>query len=231
MYHTQNDGRPSSKSECLYHSSKLSRNFKPTYHCCGGKRNSRPCKIAPQHVTQDIDPNKLEGFVITQTNQLLKPSVYALDTEMVFTTAGMEVAAISIVDYNCQVVYETLVLPDAPIIDYNTESSELTQKHFEGVSTRLQDVHTKMLTLVGNQTILVGHGLENDLLRLKMVHEHIVDTIILYPHPKGLPFRNSLAFLKDTYLGTSINLVSGLKCRQDAVATMKLVRLKCGKTL
>ncbi|XP_042219739.1 RNA exonuclease 1 homolog [Homarus americanus] len=226
-YSVQNNGRPALKVECVYHMRRLAKTRRPFYPCCSGKISSRPCKRAPLHVTSDINPNNLHGFLNIQlNNKVSEPGVYALDCEMIFTTEGMDVAAISVVDSECEVVYETLVVPNAPILDYNTEFSELTEKQFQKVTTRLTDVHAKFLTLFGSKTILVGHGLENDLIRLKVMHNHIVDTCHLYPHPKGLPFRRSLFHLKNDYL-SSTTFVSGLKCRGDAVACMKLALRKC----
>ena len=42
----------------------------------------------------------------------------------------------------------------------------------------------RFLTLVGADTLLVGHALENDLRVLRVLHGRVVDTAILYPHPK-----------------------------------------------
>ena len=38
----------------------------------------------------------------------------------VYTTAGMEVARVTVVNSECEVIYETLVKPDHEILDYNT---------------------------------------------------------------------------------------------------------------
>lgn len=146
---------------------------------------------------------------------------------MVSTTHGMEVAAITVVDHQCKVVYETLVLPEGRIIDYNTIFSGLTSDKFRNVTTKLEDVHAKLMSLMGTRTILIGHGLHNDLLRLQVFHGRVVDTICLYPHPKGMPVKNPLRYLKGRYL-PHLSVNEGLKCREDAVATMMLARLKCG---
>lgn len=216
-----------SPEPCNYHWAKLSTGTVPTYYCCRGKVSSQPCCTAPRHVSDQIDPDNLIGFINTQQSHARKESIFAMDCEMVHTSVGMDVAAISMVDCNSKSVYETLILPDAPVIDYNTKHSGLTEKEFDGVTTRLRDVHNKLLSLVGSQTILIGHGLNNDLLRLKVIHNNIVDTSVLYPHPKGLPYRASLIFLKNKHLGRASAYSLGLKCRGDAQATMKLVRLKC----
>ena len=43
----------------------------------------------------------------------------------------------------------------------------------------------RFLALVSAETLLVGHALENDLRVLRCLHGRIVDTAILYPHPKA----------------------------------------------
>lgn len=39
---------------------------------------------------------------------------------MCYTTQGLELTRITVIDDDCSVVYETLVNPQNPIIDYNT---------------------------------------------------------------------------------------------------------------
>lgn len=46
--------------------------------------------------------------------------VYALDCEMCYTTHGLELTRVTVIDEDCNVMYETLVKPQNPIIDYNT---------------------------------------------------------------------------------------------------------------
>lgn len=46
--------------------------------------------------------------------------VYALDCEMCYTTYGLELTRVTVINEDCNVMYETLVKPQNPIIDYNT---------------------------------------------------------------------------------------------------------------
>jgi len=46
--------------------------------------------------------------------------VYALDCEMCYTTQGLELTRVTVIDEDCNVIHETLVKPQNPIIDYNT---------------------------------------------------------------------------------------------------------------
>ncbi|XP_045616004.1 exonuclease GOR-like [Procambarus clarkii] len=225
VYRVDDEGRPLIASVCRYH---FGRHFGPVklYRCCHQKSNAAPCKIASQHVTADIDLDNLTGFCHTQQSDSDEKSIYALDCEMIYTTEGTEVGAISVVNADYQVVYETLVKPEN-IVDYNTEHSGLTATQFQGVTTNLQDVQSKLLSLFGSKTILVGHSLNHDLLRLKLIHDLVVDTAVMYPHPRGRHLRNSLGFLKKYILKSNESTSSALKCRDDAITIMKLLHRKC----
>ena len=79
----------------------------------------------------------------------------ALDCEMCYTAAGLEVTRCSVVDSTCAVVYDSLVLPDSPILDYNTAHSGITAEVMSGVTTRLADVQAHLLEIVAEETLLV----------------------------------------------------------------------------
>ena len=42
---------------------------------------------------------------------------------------------------------------------------------------------------INADTVLVGHGLENDLRALQLIHSTVLDTSAVFPHYCGLPFR------------------------------------------
>ena len=223
IYDIDSQGNPLIDEDCKWHLWKLKEGI---YGCCGQGIHGSTCKTSPHHTTSDIDPNNLVGFINTSSSNVTTTSVFALDCEMVSTTRGLEVAAITMVDYRCEVVYETLVQAEGRILNYNTPYSGLTANDFRNVTTKLEHVHAKLMSLVGVRTILVGHGMHNDLVLLRVLHGRVVDTVNLYPHPRGFPVRNSLNYLKGRYLPNMSR--PGLKCREDAVATMMLTRLKCG---
>lgn len=225
VYVIKPDGLPVITEECFYHPFKFRKGMFPMHPCCQGPPGTPPCTKAPFHVSKDIDPDNLTGFVTTRCNEkVTSKNVYAIDCEMVCTKAGLEIASISIVDSNCQLVYEAMVLPDNPVHDYLTEYSRLAKMAFVGVTVKLSDLHEKLLTLFGEQTILVGHGLYSDLLYLKLFHDKIVDTMMLYSENTYVP---SLAVLKERFISPTECSTSLSKCREDAVATMKLALLKC----
>ena len=53
-------------------------------------------------------------------------------------------------------------------------------------------------------SVLIGHALENDLNVLRICHEFIVDTCILFPHSRGFPVRNKLSWIAEKVLNWKI---------------------------
>lgn len=45
------------------------------------------------------------------------------------------------------------------------------------------------------KTVLVGHSLESDLKALKLIHDVVVDTSVLFPHKMGPPKKRALKTL------------------------------------
>ncbi|KAK0387352.1 hypothetical protein NLU13_5665 [Sarocladium strictum] len=93
-----------------------------------------------------------------------------------------------------------------------------------------------LFSLISPSTPLVGHGLENDLNAVRIIHPTLVDTILLYPHKGGLPFRYGLKHLMETQLNKKIQQdgvgaeVLGHDSAEDARAAGELARLKVMKT-
>lgn len=210
---------------CRYHSARLSAGSE--YPCCQRGSPYDTCCSALKHVSNDIDPDNLRGFVNTWEEGKGKMGVYSLDAEMVYTTKGMEVAAVTLVDAHCEVIYETLILPENPVLDYNTRHSHLKNSDFINVTTRLKDVQEVLLSYLGRSTILVGHSVHHDLLSLHMIHNTVVDTSIVFPHPAGQNCLRSLKGLKDEYIRMQPeDCYPQVKCTTDAINTMRLILLK-----
>ena len=156
-----------------------------------------------------------------------------LDCEMCRTENGLELARITVVDHQYKLVYDKIVKPKNKIIDYCTQYSGITCEMLANVTTSLREVRdhlfeTKVLT---SDTILVGHGLENDLQALRLVHDRVVDTTILFPHFRGLPVKNSLKYLTHKFLNRKIQSGHGVSggghdSGEDAIAALELAVLK-----
>ncbi|KAF4873520.1 RNA exonuclease 3 [Colletotrichum siamense] len=88
-----------------------------------------------------------------------------------------------------------------------------------------------LFSLISPNTPLIGHGLENDLNAVRIVHPTLIDTVLLFPHKYGLPYRQGLKMLMENLLNRKIQVetagkVQGHDSAEDARAAGDLVRLK-----
>ena len=82
-----------------------------------------------------------------------------------------------------------------------------------------------MRSLVGPNVILIGHGLKEDLLRMKLIHNKVVDTTVLYPHAHYGKI-NSLKWLWKTHFANRPVTSDGNKALGDCIKTLRLVKKK-----
>ena len=87
-----------------------------------------------------------------------------------------------------------------------------------------------MNNLLPPQAIFIGHSLENDLKSLKLYHDKIIDTAVLYTSGKGGNCKPSLKFLASKYLKAKIQCSDeGHDPTEDAITCMRLVKMKIKK--
>ena len=67
----------------------------------------------------------------------------------------------------------------------NLLSSGITPNILKGVQTTLEEIQATLLLLICKDDILIGHSLENDLRVLRLNHETIIDTAILFRSQNG----------------------------------------------
>ncbi|XP_015785573.1 RNA exonuclease 1 homolog isoform X2 [Tetranychus urticae] len=234
-------GYPLSLETCVYHSGRLwnerfNRSIEKKYSCCKGDSSTGGCCSGKSHVVDGTcHPNYLMGYVHTgpkaaDSNGFF--GIYALDCEMSYTTVGLELTRVSVIDHKLKCVYESLVKPDNPVLDYNTKFSGIKEGDLDKVEVSLKDVQQKLLALIGDKTILIGHSLESDLKALKIIHDTVIDTAEVFPHRRGLPYKRALRTLMVEFLQSIIqNDVDGHDSQEDAVACMKLMLWKVSQDL
>lgn len=158
-------------------------------------------------------------------------SILAMDCEMCRVEGGeMALTRISLIEWDGNVLLDEFVRPDKPIIDYLTPYSGITPAKLEHVTNTLKDIQDRLLKEITPKHILIGHSLNADLMALKLTHPFVIDTSILYPHPRGPPMKSSLKWLAQKYLGREIQKGHGTKGHdsvEDARACLDLVKMKC----
>lgn len=226
---------------CMYHSGRLRRKNKLTraFDCCGAEEGNEadPCLTCDYHVFYWENAQERHAAVpYKNTKDLFEASSYVLskclgiDCEMGFTSHGFELLRISAIDFlTGKDVLDILVKPKGIVIDLNTRYSGVARIEPSAVSfERLLEILGKHMN---SNTILIGHGLENDLNAMRLIHEKVVDTAILYPKFKATPtFRFSLKDLAFTYLSRSIQ-GGEHDSREDSIAAIDLVKYFTGREI
>lgn len=206
---------------------KISENI---YGSCEGDQENglmEPCF----HLFRNRKPGPngpLTDFVSTEPTYR-PPSVFALDTEMAYTSHGSELVRVSLVNIFKQVVFDYFVTPVGIIYSLHTQYSGVTSADLVH-SMPFEEIRKIMLSIVKSQDIIIGHSLEQDLAVLKIRHQRVIDTSILdwedggihKSHNKRKP---SLKQLANMFLGIDIQseVRRGHDSTEDALATLNLV--------
>ncbi|CCF57640.1 hypothetical protein KAFR_0C06440 [Kazachstania africana CBS 2517] len=161
------------------------------------------------------------------------PRIFAIDCEMCMSDNGLVLTRASVIDYELNVLYDKLVKPGVPIIDYLTQYSGITAELLDPITTTFDEVQSDILDLISSSDILIGHSLQSDLNILKIRHPRIVDTALIFHHKAGPPFRPSLKYLASEYLNSSIQIdkINGHNSIEDAKTCISLTKQKLDKGL
>lgn len=229
------------------------------YQCCNeDEGESAGCTVGETHVWKTSAPERLAllwNFVPTPANNSPETKkAVAFDCEMGYTVRGMEVIRLTVTSWpDGGEVLDVLVQPFGEILDLNSRYSGVFPEDMvravpwtkdckpprqnSGERKILQKVSSPeaardlFFSFINPDTVLVGHGLENDLNAMRMIHRNIVDTVLLHPHKRGLPLRNSLKYLMQSLLNRKIqvDIGEGHDSAEDAKAAGDLVRLTVQK--
>ncbi|KAK7470547.1 RNA exonuclease 3 [Stygiomarasmius scandens] len=205
-----------------------------TYSCCSKHVSEEGCVRGP-HVFYESNPDILHArhsfsFLNSPSRSRSALDIAALDCEMVYTTGGMRVARVSVVDGTGKSIFDEFVRMDdgVEVLDFNTRFSGITASDYVSKALLpLASIRKSLDAFIDTHTILIGHALENDLRTLRIIHHRCIDTAILFPHPAGAPYRRSLRDLARDHLQTKIQTgdgSTGHSSLEDAVATLDLVK-------
>ncbi len=236
------DGVYLQREKCVYHWAKAKMK---RHQCCGRPRGALGCQEAEVHVWKGLDAvdrQYLDNFVVTKLprralssnyGSTFFPGVFAMDAEMAFTAYGLELIRLTVVGLDGRLVYEAYVRPEHHIVDYNTRYSGLSARELDRLANKtLKQVQNDLMGFLSARSILIGHGLENDLRVLRLVHTTVIDTSIVFMEEGGSSMRPSLKHLAKVRLDKNIQTSDyGHDSKEDAVTCMELMLLKVGEDL
>lgn len=254
----EEDGALTTGGECRHHWGKRiypkrSKNAGPeptTLSCCNEPVGSPGCTTHETHVYKISDPKRLSlvmPFIETPENDLAPTDIaVCFDCEMGYTTRGHELMRLTAISWPLhRPLVDVLVRPIGHLLDVNTRFSGITTEQFLNAKpydpaspqpkrNDLRIVESPyaardlFLAHVTTTTPILGHALENDLNTLRLIHPNIVDTVLLFPHKRGLPLRHGLRALVKEKLNLDIQQggAAGHDSFEDAKTTGELIRYK-----
>lgn len=203
------------KADCRYHNGKIIKTDLGVriYLCCGGvlgATDTDPCERSEHHVFYWQNPQEMHWSIpFVRTIDLWGSrqgslEAVGIDCEMGYTSRGFELLRITAMDFfSGEEVFDILVRPKGVVLDLNTRWSGVAEIKEEALS--FEDSMALLGEVIDSNTVMVGHGLENDMNAMRLIHSRVVDTAILYPKHKATPtFRYSLKQLSFQYLGRNI---------------------------
>ncbi|KAL7541953.1 hypothetical protein ACHAXR_011672 [Thalassiosira sp. AJA248-18] len=197
------------------------------------KQKSRPTKIV--NIFPEPTPDEKSQYL-------------ALDAEMVgIGPSGLysRLARVSLVNWDGEVVYDTLVKVEETVTDYRTFVSGITAEDLESPAAVSFDEAQSTVAALIQDKILVGHGLKNDFKVLNLSHPwyNIRDTAKYEPfmktidvseatplYPAGTLRQKKLKVLAKDKLGMMIQEEGKPHSPvEDAVAALELYKKHRGK--
>ncbi|KAL8990831.1 MAG: hypothetical protein Q9169_008028, partial [Polycauliona sp. 2 TL-2023] len=185
------------------------------YACCDEiLGTSVGCTRSDTHVFKTSDPKRLALIMPFETTPTTSgddiPGAVCFDCEMGYSTLGMELIRLTATTWpDGGEILDVLVRPLGEVLDLNSRFSGVWPENYANAvpysktsqgpidnskkPSRLQIVNSPhearelLFDLLKPETPLIGHALENDLNAARILHPTIIDTALLFPHPRGLP--------------------------------------------
>lgn len=203
--------------------------------------HSRGCTRCEHHVYRFTELGYLAEYVpfAFAPESKTPTTLFAagIDCEMGYTSHGYEMIRVTVVDWaTSKTVLDRTVYPYGKVIDLNTRFSgvsslddgiTLNGKHYPSLT--FKQARDAVFKYISRSTIIIGHGLENDLGVLRLIHTRIADTSILYPrlNPQR---KESLKVLAQMYLNRKIQ-TGEHDSAEDAIASIDIVRAKIKQSI
>jgi RNA exonuclease 1 len=157
--------------------------------------------------------------------------MFAIDCEMCYTQDRKhQLARISIVDEQLNVLLDCFIVPEEPVYDYLTVYSGVTKEDLDNATVTLEELQSYIRDELPSNAILVGHSLNSDLNAMQMCHPYVIDTSVVFNVSGYRNTKPSLKSLAKLHLDQQIqNSTDGHCSVEDAISTMSLVKLKLQK--
>ena len=112
---------------------------------------------------------------------------------------------------------DKFVRPEGKVLDLNEKYSGIQHRHIDPKQNKkcvknLKEARSMVRAIVSEDCYLLGHSLESDLCTLKLMHQKCIDTSVVFPHKRGLPYKRALKTLMHEYCGLVIQ-------QEDAVSS------------
>ncbi|KAF0271972.1 hypothetical protein FOG51_03353 [Hanseniaspora uvarum] len=216
--------------ECNFHASRPFYQFGfKKYPCCDksadGFENPEFCCNNKFHVyrQQDFKERSLiSEYILEEDLEDGDKNILALDCEMGYTTKGYEMIRLTIVDFATEKsVFDKIIKPVGKVLDLNTKFSgvsEIPKDSLTFEEARKEYLNAKM---INKNTIIVGHGLENDLQVMRITHSKIIDTCFIGYGKVGRrkPLKKMTAFFLNKFIQTGEH-----DSAEDAICALQIIK-------
>ncbi|KAF6828823.1 3'-5' exonuclease [Colletotrichum plurivorum] len=176
---------------CTWAPEHLTRDYKP-----GDLLTRHQLHHTPLSTLLDLTPPPLisvygavEATSFTESGLPRHPRrAVAIDCEMGTASDGeSELIRLSVVDFfTAEILLDSLVSPAVPMAHYNTRYSGVSRQDMEEARRRgacinggVAGAREQVWRWVGPETVVVGHGVNNDFASLRWIHPLIIDSLLL----------------------------------------------------